>query len=322
MNYFTGIKSCPGVAPLIPGVEIPGVPITAPMHAWLSLFLIILIHEGAHGITAFANKIKVKSTGLVLLGFLPIGAFVEPPEEEFNKLSKKKPLRVLKVLSAGPAANLLALLVIILLITGFSFATIALFSGWAVPIKENLVIGAQITEVQEFTELCGQKYETQAFGKIDANSLIISINGREIHSTTEVIMELNSSDSAEFELINPKGKTYTVELEKNKAGTYGIMIEDIRNPDYEPPEEYLMFSQATNFFLEFMSWFFLLNLLLAIINFMPFAIFDGGRIAGILLLPYFSFIKKTDEEKEKLIKKILTNAILVLLIINALPLFI
>ncbi|MFH1588514.1 MAG: site-2 protease family protein [Candidatus Diapherotrites archaeon] len=322
MNYFIGIKSCPGVAPLIPGVEIPGVPITAPMHAWISLFLIILIHEGAHGITAFANKIKIKSAGVVLLGFLPIGAFVEPPENEFNELSKKEPLKVLKVLSAGPTANLLALALIIFMITGFSVGAVYLFGGWAMPIKENMIQGAKITEVQEFTELCGQKYENTAFGKIDANSPIVSINSTEINSVNEAIMQLTLTDKAEFELINPEGKQYSVELEKNKAGTYGIMLANIENPDYNPPKEYLWYSQAILLAVEFLSWFLILNLLLAIINFMPFAIFDGGRMAGILLLPYFSFIKKPEEEKEKLIKKILTNAILILLLINALPLFI
>src|SRR3989338_345511 len=96
-NYLLGLKSCPGVAPLIPGVQIPGVPITPPLHAWLSLLIILLSHEGMHGIVGRRFGFKIKSTGVLLFGPVPIGAFVEPDEKELKKADDEKTLRFLAV---------------------------------------------------------------------------------------------------------------------------------------------------------------------------------------------------------------------------------
>ncbi len=319
INYFIGVKSCPGVAPLIPGVEIPGVPITPPLHAWISLIIILIIHEGAHGITAFANKIKLKSSGVLLLGFLPIGAFVEPDEEKFKQTSKKQPKKALRMLAAGPTANLIALPIIFIFILISGLVISSVFTPWAMPIKKQMILGVQINEVKEYTNYCGKKINNPAFGKLEKGDKIIKINDEKINSTTELKLALMKTNKAKF-LIERNKKEINIELKPNELGAYGIILKDIKNPNYTPPKEFLLFSTALNFFLEFFNWLFILNLLIAIVNFLPFAIFDGGRIAQIILLPYFKFLNKTEEETSKLIQKILTNLILLILLINALPL--
>ncbi|EQD30907.1 peptidase M50, partial [mine drainage metagenome] len=78
----------PGVAPVIPGIDLPlfsGV---------LSLAIILIIHEFSHGILARSFKVKLKSVGVLLFGVIPVGAFVEPDEREVVKLKKDKQNRI------------------------------------------------------------------------------------------------------------------------------------------------------------------------------------------------------------------------------------
>ncbi|MBD3361589.1 hypothetical protein GF358_02225 [Candidatus Woesearchaeota archaeon] len=72
----------------------------------LSLIIVMIVHEGAHGIIALVHKIKIKKTGIAFLGIIiPIipAAFVEPDEKKLNKSSN---LIKLSVYSAGPFANI------------------------------------------------------------------------------------------------------------------------------------------------------------------------------------------------------------------------
>ena len=89
VKYLIGSRGCPGVAPLIPGVEIPRVPVTPPLHAWLSLMIILVVHEAMHGILGRRHGFEIKSTGLILFGILPIGAFVEPNEEDLKAIDDR-----------------------------------------------------------------------------------------------------------------------------------------------------------------------------------------------------------------------------------------
>ncbi len=81
----------PGVNPLVP--------------LWYGIFALIVtlvVHEGGHGVLARANGLRVRSLGL-LFAIVPIGAFVEPDEDDLMKASRRKRLRVF---AAGPMVNL------------------------------------------------------------------------------------------------------------------------------------------------------------------------------------------------------------------------
>src|SRR2546430_7463472 len=71
----------------------------------LPIFLIfaIILHEFSHGILARVAKIKIRSLGLIFLIF-PIGAFVEPEEDELRALPRHERARLY---AAGPATNML-----------------------------------------------------------------------------------------------------------------------------------------------------------------------------------------------------------------------
>lgn len=82
---------------VIPGVN-PFVPL---WYGLVALIVTLVVHEGGHGILARANGMRLKSLGL-LVAVVPIGAFVEPDEEDLKAGSRRKRLRVF---AAGPAIN-------------------------------------------------------------------------------------------------------------------------------------------------------------------------------------------------------------------------
>lgn len=84
---------------LLPGVNLPL------FEGIVALVVIMLVHEGAHAVLARIGKIPVASSGIVLFGVIPIGAFVEPDE---SKLAKADDVRQSRVLVAGCTANLMA----------------------------------------------------------------------------------------------------------------------------------------------------------------------------------------------------------------------
>lgn len=86
-RYVLGI---PGINPIIPvGFGI------------VALIFAVVVHEFSHGILARVHDLKVKTMGLLFF-IVPIGAFVEPDEDELRAAPRSK--RV-KVFAAGPISN-------------------------------------------------------------------------------------------------------------------------------------------------------------------------------------------------------------------------
>lgn len=81
----------------LPGVN-PFIPLT---YGIIGLAVAIVVHEFAHGILARRWKVKIRSLG-VLLFIVPIGAFVEPEEDELKALDRRKRGTVY---AAGPGIN-------------------------------------------------------------------------------------------------------------------------------------------------------------------------------------------------------------------------
>ena len=115
---FTLPNSPAAIAPVLPGIEIPGVPFKLPLvEGILAIFIVATIHEFAHGVVARAHDVKVKNTGIGMFGPVFI-AFVEPDEKE---LSKRNDVVNYSIFSAGPVSNFflfgILFLVLVLLVT-------------------------------------------------------------------------------------------------------------------------------------------------------------------------------------------------------------
>ncbi len=107
-------KTAPGATLILPGVNIPFA------EGIIALALILVVHEGAHAVLARVGKVKILSSGVVLFGIIPIGAFVEPDDRQLKKLDNEKQTRVL---AAGSAANLLTSLAMFAVFLAFLVST-------------------------------------------------------------------------------------------------------------------------------------------------------------------------------------------------------
>ena len=94
---------------LIPGIN-DYVPST--FAVWFALIFAVVIHEFGHGLLSRVEKIRVKYTG-ILACVIPIGAFVEPDEEEIEKSPLPTKLRMF---AAGIMNNMVVGLVCILVL--------------------------------------------------------------------------------------------------------------------------------------------------------------------------------------------------------------
>ncbi len=149
---------------LLPGIN-PFVPVG---YGILALVVGVVLHELSHGILSRAQGIKVKSMG-VLFMIVPIGAFVEPDQEQLESV---EPLKRIRVYGVGPATNLILAIVFLLILifpmmgavtplhTGL--AAVSVYDGstaYSAGIRqwtEILSIGGHpMTAIQQFTNISG-----------------------------------------------------------------------------------------------------------------------------------------------------------------------
>ena len=86
----------------------------------VGLVVAVFVHEFLHGIMAVAQRIRLDSLGLLFL-VIPLGAFVEPNDEDLEKARRTSRMRLY---AAGPAANLFVALVCFVVLVGFLGPTI------------------------------------------------------------------------------------------------------------------------------------------------------------------------------------------------------
>ena len=129
IQTFTSQTAVSGLAFVLPAPTStanmgPGY-LLVPFWYWIiSIGLLVLVHEGFHGIMSAREKVKIKSLGWGVLAIIPL-AFVEPDEKQ---LEKRKSSQQLRVYAAGSFANFLLAGVCLLIIT-FAFTGFFMSSG-------------------------------------------------------------------------------------------------------------------------------------------------------------------------------------------------
>ena len=147
---FIVVRIPPGIIQPQQMLGIPGVNPVIPL--WYGIFglaVAMLVHEFAHGILARAGKITVKSLGLLYM-VVPIGAFVEPDEDQLAQVDRGRRSRVFAV---GPATNILV-----------AFLVVGVFAwGYMASIEQaeqgtilNFIIDEQTVQVDNETEAIKQ----------------------------------------------------------------------------------------------------------------------------------------------------------------------
>src|SRR5213083_1430305 len=202
----------PGINPIIPvGYGIFG------------LAVAIILHEFSHGILARVAKIRIRSLGLIFLIF-PIGAFVEPEEEELRALPRRDRARLF---AAGPATNIvLAVLFAVIFSSVMATSVQPVHDGVGiVAFPQNTPSPAQAAGMQPFT-------------------VITNINGTEIHTFTDFTSALaraplnQSIPVVAYDPSTGGSATYSVILTERRADTgravLGILPFDMDTSFYHP----------------------------------------------------------------------------------------
>ncbi len=106
VKAFVSKAAAPSLALLLPSPTSQAVWgygfLAVPFWYWIiCLALLVLVHEGLHGVFAAREQVRIKSLGFGILAVIPL-AFVEPDERQ---LEKKGVWPQLRVFSAGSFAN-------------------------------------------------------------------------------------------------------------------------------------------------------------------------------------------------------------------------
>lgn len=150
---------------LIPGVNqyVPGT-----VAVWLALVLTLAIHEFGHGILARVEHMRVRSAGL-LLAVIPIGAFVEPDEQD---VAEAKGMPKIRMFGAGITNNLVfGLVCFFLMIT---------FFGMAAPTAAPVIYGLY------------QDFPAHQAG-VPQDSIVTAINGTPVTTREQIAAFLNGT---------------------------------------------------------------------------------------------------------------------------------
>ena len=100
---------------------LPGINRLIPVgYGIFALAIAIVLHEFAHGILARVANLPIKSLGVIFCIF-PIGAFVEPDEEQMKTMPRRERARLYAV---GPATNVLLALLFAFLFSSMMMASV------------------------------------------------------------------------------------------------------------------------------------------------------------------------------------------------------
>jgi membrane-associated protease RseP (regulator of RpoE activity) len=394
MDHFAGATTVASIALILPGIDIPGSPIFIPWYGWFSLIIIIVAHEGAHGILARAVKSKLGSTGIASIGVIPIGAFVEPDEKQLMRKSRASRLRVF---SAGSAANFVVGIIILLFLGlfGFSFTT-PLLEQWydhpeiasisdASMVNFSLEPGMKVVKVNGVeTKLKMDMVEQASLARLQGNILleadtgllnvtlrelkwagitvedsfveetpseairvykalgfypgmehwlshpkiasienstalndgmkpgasVLSVDGKPVNSRSELVRAINiAAEKATITMETDRGTEATVTI--GQLYDLGLKAKDGFLP--ETPE-YVLFLY---FFIDFLALTYLLNVAVAVMNYLPMYPFDGGRMLEDLA----AHLLGRNQERGKLSARVMTVLMLLVILVNISPYF-
>jgi hypothetical protein len=256
------------LAPVLPFLTLPGIGFLGFTHWLLAIAFLVIVHEFAHGMVARAHGVRVKSSGIAVLGLIvPIfpAAFVEP---DTKQMQKKKDWVQHSILAAGPVMNIVFFLlfwVILLFVmnpalnamtepVGFSYTVIndtpAAAAGLAEFSLVNYYEGEQVT---------------------DANIVVDDLFYEKTPGQSVVFGYYNVT-SNELTVANVTTTTHPDDPSKAYVGINNIINQQRFTDGFRPYAPYMLWLHGL------IKWLVLFNLLVGIFNTLPLVITDGGQM--------------------------------------------
>ena len=275
-NFFVEPTEFAELTVLIPGVTLTSA--SAILYFLLSIPIVLVIHEGAHGIVATLEKIKIKTGGFAIFIALFAG-FVEPDEKEFDDARKISKLRVI---GAGATSNVIfAFALGAILLTNPLFALILPepFLEWFYDAPD----GVGIISIIE-----GSGAEKAGLQK---NDVITGIDGIPIITPVDFQKaDLKPGDIVTV-TVQRDGQLLQLPVEIMPSpddpdkGLVGIMRD---SAFYKPVYNFIEWDPQVSMFL---LWLWMISFFIGIINMLPLPILDGGKFI------YTIIEKKASERK-------------------------
>lgn len=269
-KYFVAPAEFSQLTVLIPGITLTSGP--AILYFLLSIPIVLVIHEGAHGIVATLEKIKIKTGGFAIFIAMFAG-FVEPDEEEFNKAKKISKLRVI---GAGATSNVIfALALGVILLTNPFFAMVVpeplLSTFYDLP--DGVLVLSIIPD--SGAERAG----------LLANDIVTSINGIQILSPLDFQKtELIPGEIAKVSILRD-GQTlqFPVEVIPSPEDPVRGLIGIIRDNSfaYKPVLNFIEWKDPG--VSMFLLWLWMISFFIGIINMLPLPILDGGKFIHTII---------------------------------------
>jgi membrane-associated protease RseP (regulator of RpoE activity) len=250
-------------------VLIPGVTLTSSAsitYFLLSIPIVLVIHEGAHGIVAALEKIKIKTGGFAIFIALFAG-FVEPDEEEFNKAKKISKLRVI---GAGATSNV---------IFSFALGAILLTNPLFAIVVPEPILGWMYEEPDGVLVLSVIEGSGAEKAGIQPNDIIFAINGIDVRTP----LDFQKAEVIPGQTVNVSVLRNGQELEfpvlimpsedDPERGLIGIMRDN--SFAYKPVYNFIEWNNPT--VSMFLLWLWMISFFIGIINMLPLPILDGGK---------------------------------------------
>lgn len=194
---------------LIPGLN-PFIPST--IAVWIAFFVTLLVHECGHGILCRIENIKVKSAGL-LYAVIPIGAFVEPDEEDVEKTSGMPKARMY---GAGITNNIVLGAICIILFV--------VLMGMVVPTNAPVVYGIYQDGPADRADLPTSSIITEVNGIEVATPTDVAavLNTTRPGDTLDLVLEKDGTETAHTLTLDPWPESLTAQTGPRESGYMGI----------------------------------------------------------------------------------------------------
>jgi len=275
-NFFVEPTEFAELTVLIPGVTLTSA--SAILYFLLSIPIVLVIHEGAHGIVATLEKIKIKTGGFAIFIALFAG-FVEPDEKEFDDARKISKLRVI---GAGATSNVIfAFALGAILLTNPLFALIlpepllewfydapdgvgiiSIIEGSGAE-KAGLQKNDVITGIDDIAIITPVDFQKADLKPGDTVTVTVQRDGQLLQLPVEIMPSPDDPDK----------------------GLVGIMRD---SAFYKPVYNFIEWDPQVSMFL---LWLWMISFFIGIINMLPLPILDGGKFI------YTIIEKKASERK-------------------------